>query len=62
MEKTNDIFLIQKNARCPICAGTIKIREHSGDIIIKCINCGSVLKVIDFGQTEGEFIAKIVGE
>ena len=53
-------YLLQKNARCPICAGTLKHGASGADIIIRCINCGASLKAVDFGVTESELIVEVM--
>ena len=53
-------YLIQKNARCPICGGTLKKYEDEKDIIISCINCETRMRVVAEGKTEDEFTVRVI--
>ena len=59
MDDKKIIYLIQKNARCPVCGGILKYCHNESDLIIRCVTCKVEMKVIDDGYTECEFKAEV---
>ena len=51
-------ILLQKNARCPECAGTLRYIEGRTQIKIRCINCNVCFRVVDTGMVDNEFVVE----
>lgn len=65
-EKINQVVhdeetvLLQKNARCPKCGGTLHRIEGATMMTIWCINCNVNYIPIDTGLTDNELICKVM--
>lgn len=53
-------YLLQKNARCPVCAGTLYTRTSKKHILFVCKNCLTKFVPIKEGQTEGEYTVEVL--
>lgn len=53
-------YLLQKNARGPVCAGTLKRGENTEHILISCINCGVKMKIVEFGKFSSDLIVEVI--
>lgn len=43
-------YLVQKNARCMICGGSLKTTHRGKDIYICCNDCKTRFKLVGFGE------------
>lgn len=66
-EKINQVVhnektvLLQKNARCPKCGGSLYKREGANQQWIWCLNCDIRYVPVDTGLTDNELICKVIG-
>lgn len=55
-----ETVLLQKNARCPKCGGTLRSMNGPGTMYIWCINCYTHFVPQDIGLTDNEVICYVM--